>query len=368
MQKNAFIFSGRLQYRLLRHIVFWLVCFTGQSLAGVGGPAFFGVLTHNMLVEYTLVPALYLPGQFFLVYMLLYFVVPNYILKTRYYQALAWIVLLTIISAAISTLIYAPLIDPVRTHFMTFAGGIRFQAENWVANLPAGFIFSLRAVVTVAGFAVAIKLMKYWYEKEYVNSILQKEKLDAELQSLKAQLHPHFLFNTLNNIYSITENTSPIASEMLIKLSHLLRYILYECNKPVIKLSQEFKIIEDYAALEIARYKNIEADIRLAEGAGHYTIAPLLLLPLVENCFKHGTSKMIDHPWMNISAVVKNDLLNVKVINGKPGGRNGNFMEGIGLANLKKRLQLLYPAKHQLEVICDEDVFIVQLNIHLTAA
>jgi hypothetical protein len=112
-------------------------------------------------------------------------------------------------------------------------------------RLPYDFFFGLQAVINVAGFAAAIKLMKHWYEKEHRNNILQREKLDAELQSLKAQLHPHFLFNTLNNIYSIAENTSPLASGMLLKLSALLRYILYECDRPLVKLSQEFTLIKD---------------------------------------------------------------------------------------------------------------------------
>jgi LytS/YehU family sensor histidine kinase len=237
------------------------------------------------------------------------------------------------------------------------------------AQLPFEFLFGLRAVINVAGFAAAFKLMKYWYEKEYLNSVLQKEKLDAELQSLKAQLHPHFLFNTLNNIYSITENVSRPASDMLLKLSALLRYILYECNRPLVKLPQEFKLIEDYIALEKVRYKHIELDVRLIDKAEGYNIAPLLLLPLVENCFKHGTSQVIEQPWINITTELKENIFAIKLINGKPVGNGmNNFTEGIGLSNVKKRLNLLYPGRHELVVIAEGEVFIVQLKLNLAPA
>ncbi len=133
--------------------------------------------------------------------------------------------------------------------------------------------------------------------KRYVNSILEKEKLNAELQSLKAQVHPHFLFNTLNNIYGVVENTSPQGSDMILRLSALLRYILYECNNPFIRLGQEFKIIHDYIALERARYSDtLDLQVELPGNVDGCLIAPLLLLPLVENCFKHGTSRVLEHP------------------------------------------------------------------------
>ena len=208
--------------------------------------------------------------------------------------------------------------------------------------------------------------MKYWYEKEYRNTVLQREKLDAELQSLKAQLHPHFLFNTLNNIYSITENTSPLGSDMIMRLSELLRYMLYECNHPFVTLSQECKMIEDYITLEKMRYRQLDCSVQLPQGTDHALIAPLLLLPLVENCFKHGTSQVLRQPWIKIQAELKAGILVVKLINGKPpSGTPANVADGIGLKNLKKRLELLYPGKHELSILAEEDVYIVNCKIDL---
>ncbi|MBS1567729.1 MAG: histidine kinase, partial [Bacteroidetes bacterium] len=114
----------------------------------------------------------------------------------------------------------------------------------------------LRGGLTIAGFAATIKLMKYWYTKERKNLQLQKENAESQLQLLKAQVHPHFFFNTLNNIYSYTQNTSAVASKLVMGLSDMLRYMLYECNQPLVSLDKELKLLKDYSVLEQIRYDN----------------------------------------------------------------------------------------------------------------
>jgi len=208
--------------------------------------------------------------------------------------------------------------------------------------------------------------MKYWYDNEYRKTVLQREKLDAELHSLKAQLHPHFLFNTLNNIYSITENTSPLGSDMVLRLSELLRYMLYECDHSFVTLSQECKMIEDYIALEKMRYRQLDCSVQLPAATEKALIVPLLLLPLVENCFKHGASQLLRQPWIKIQAELKANILTVKLINGKPASKTAaGPTDGIGLTNLKKRLELLYTGKHELSILAEEDVYIVNCKIDL---
>ena len=128
--------------------------------------------------------------------------------------------------------------------------------------------------------------MKYWYVKEQRNLQLQKENVEAQLQLLKAQVHPHFLFNTLNNIYSFTQNTSPVGSKLVTGLSDMLRFILYECNQPLVPLSKELKMIQDYINLEQIRYGNkLDIHLDFPENTNDLYIAPLLLLPLIENSF-----------------------------------------------------------------------------------
>src|SRR5579859_7084435 len=299
MQKLPFIFSNEIKYRLARHLVFWIMALFGMGLVGLSVRPLFNIgVSPGSLREHILQPILYLPGQLFLVYTLLYWAIPRYILHSRYRLAFLWIFLLTILAGFIATFFY-DLLMPFFSEYVMHRTARRILMDGkWIdlpapvfdpliRQLPNDFLFGMQAVLNVAGFAAAIKLMKHWYEKEYRNNILQREKLDAELQSLKAQLHPHFLFNTLNNIYSITENTSPLASGMLLKLSDLLRYILYDCDRPQVNLSQEFRLIDDYIQLEKVRYTDLDCRTNLPADVDDYSIVPLLLLPLVENCFKH---------------------------------------------------------------------------------
>jgi hypothetical protein len=362
MQRLPFLFSNHWTYRFARHGAFWLVASLGLGLVGLSIRPLFGAeISPGAFREHVIQPVLYLPGQVFLVYTLLYWVIPRFLLKSRYWEAVLWAVGLAVTSGFIGAASYDLLYIPFLAQFIPIE---RNMTVNLRQNLPFDFLFALRAILNVAGAAAALKLAKYWYEKEYLNSVLQREKLDAELQSLKAQLHPHFLFNTLNNIYSITENSSPLASGMLIQLSALLRYILYECDRPLVPLSKEFTLIRDYIELERVRYGSLELNTRLPAETNGYAIAPLLLLPLVENCFKHGTSRMLDQPWVSIEAEVDGGQLLVKLINGKLPGEEV-FTEGIGLANVRKRLDLLYPGRHELSILSEPDLFVVNLKLEL---
>jgi len=225
----------------------------------------------------------------------------------------------------------------------------------------------LRGAITIGGLAAAIKLMKYWHLKEQRNLQLQKENAEAGLQLLKAQVHPHFLFNTLNNIYSYTQNTSPVASKMITGLSDMLRYILYEGNRPLTSLHKELGMIEDYINLEKIRYGNrLELHIDLPENTQGLHIAPLLLLPLVENCFKHGTSTMLEQPWINLKITLQGKQMHMKLLNGKLNSPvEKQPLTGIGLNNVQMRLSLLYPGKHELTITSEDEVFMVNLKLEL---
>jgi LytS/YehU family sensor histidine kinase len=215
--------------------------------------------------------------------------------------------------------------------------------------------------------AAAIKLMKYWYLKEQRNLQLQKENSDAQLQLLKAQVHPHFLFNTLNNIYSHTQGNSPIASRLVMGLGDMLRYMLYECNQPLVPLSKELKMLQDYIILEKIRYGNsLEIQVDMPEDTSNLMIAPLLLLPFVENCFKHGASHMLERPWISLHLTIENKVMKMKLLNGKAANYQPiKSASGIGIGNVRKRLDLIYPEKYNLDVQNEEEIFIVNLKLSL---
>jgi sensor histidine kinase YesM len=225
----------------------------------------------------------------------------------------------------------------------------------------------LTSLPIVAGFALMIKLIKRWWLKQKETEQLANEKTKAELQLLKAQIHPHFLFNTLNNIYFFTLSGSPKAPEMINKLSGLLHYILNECNQPLVPLQKEITMIHDYTALEKIRYgEQMAMTIDIQEDGTEKLIAPLLLIPFVENSFKHGASRMLTNPWVKLRISVENNMLHFLIMNSRPIDEEPQLTKGnIGLKNVKKRLQLLYPGAHELNIVSELESFAVYLKIRL---
>jgi len=220
---------------------------------------------------------------------------------------------------------------------------------------------------TVVGFALAIKFLKRWYLKQKETSVLIRENINAELRLLKAQLHPHFLFNTLNNIYSFILNESPKAPDMIKKLSGMLKYILNECTHSLVPLGKELFMIQDYMALEQIRYGDtLNMSLHIQGNQTGKMICPLLLIPFVENSFKHGASRMITHPWVRLDINIEDHTLEFNLSNNKPEWKsNVTAKKGIGLNNVKKRLQLLYPGAHSLNIIENDTSFDVSMKIVL---
>ncbi|GAB3983627.1 hypothetical protein GCM10028806_57120 [Spirosoma terrae] len=253
------------------------------------------------------------------------------------------------------------LVDPVRTYL-----GLRTSGNTFFFAMMAG----LRGAITIGGFAVAIKLIKVWYLKQQAYQQIDREKLQAELELLKSQVHPHFLFNTLNNLYSLTLNKSDHASAVVLKLSDLLRYMLYECNVPAVSLKKELDFLRNYIALEQLRYGDrLDMSVSISGDHEHKLIAPLLLIPFLENAFKHGTSEQLEQAWMHVELSVQGTTLKFKVINSRETmPHEETYTGGIGLQNVQKRLQLLYPNKHDLRIVAGEETFMVMLSVELLTA
>jgi LytS/YehU family sensor histidine kinase len=295
----------------------------------------------------------------------MYFVIPRYLLKQKYWLTAFWVIILCLVTAFIAAGLSLTVIRYVRYSIMgdVFASYEHYTSTTVFLSLMAG----LRGGISIAGIAAAIKLMKYWYVKEQRNLQLQKENIAAQLQLLKAQVHPHFLFNTLNNIYSHTQKVAPTASALVMGLSDLLRYILHEGSKQSVPLSKELKMVEDYILLEQIRYGNrLEINKELPSETDELTIAPLLLLPFIENCFKHGTSNMLEQAWIRLAIDLDGNNLKMTLLNAKvPVKDDYKPISGIGISNVRKRLGLLYPGKHDLAIREEEDVFIVKLTVEL---
>jgi sensor histidine kinase YesM len=367
MQQYPFIFSDEWHYKIRRHVAFWVFWgvfqgFLYSFMAANSVMGYFRQVPLSILESF-----IYLGAHMFLAYSLIYFVIPRFLLKQRYWQTAVITITCFFITAIVSTIIGHYIIDPLRIYTIgdEYAHSpYRLASTNFHLSLMAG----LRGGLTVGGIAAAIKLMKHWYTKEQRNLQLQRDNIESQLQLLKAQVHPHFLFNTLNNIYSYTQNSSPTAAKMVAGLSDLLRFMLYEGDQRIVPLARELKMVRDYVNLEQIRYGNkLDIHLDIPGKTNDLYIAPLLLLPLVENCFKHGTSNMLEQPWINLQLSIQGNEMRMKLINGKVAepvthlpGENG-----IGIANVQKRLSLLYPGKHELSITNDTDVFIVNLKIEL---
>lgn len=197
---------------------------------------------------------------------------------------------------------------------------------------------------------------------------LRIEKQEAELNYLKSQTNPHFLFNTLNNIYSLTRDKSDLAPESVLRLSKILRYMLYEAGGNYIAIEQELKIMSDYIELEKLRYDeslriNFNYDVEDMKQA----LPPLLLIPLVENAFKHGVSETRGRPFVDIHLSIKQRQLSFTVKNSNEvSPEDRNVKENIGLSNLRRQLELLYK-DYSLSVVPSDGVFTASLKINLAS-
>jgi uncharacterized membrane-anchored protein YhcB (DUF1043 family) len=371
MHRYPFIFSDKFKYRFSRHFLWWFAWWLFQGLLYSFTPLLLRSQPawNRFLISY-IEAFFFLMPHMFMAYALMYFVIPKFIVKGKYVTSALVVAGICIVAAFLSAAINNYLLIYIRRAVLIDNGQMARLYTN-ETSIWLSLLAGLRGGITIGGFAAAIKLMKYWYIKEQRNLQLQKENTESQLQLLKAQVHPHFLFNTLNNIYSHTQATAPVASQLVMGLSDMLRYMLYECRQDKVPLDKELKMLQDYTTLEKIRYGNqLELNVDIPDHTENLTIAPLLLLPFVENAFKHGSSHIIDQPWISLSVTIDEKIMRLKVVNGKASthARPVPGHGGIGISNVRKRLDLIYPNRHVLDITDEEDVFIVNLKIELDKA
>ncbi|OHX67177.1 sensor histidine kinase [Flammeovirga pacifica] len=203
---------------------------------------------------------------------------------------------------------------------------------------------------------------------------LEKEKLEIgfqlkelELNTLKDQIHPHFLFNTLNNIYGLAIEKSDDLPQVLLQLSSLLDYLVYQSKEEKVTLNKEIKVLKEYIALEQLRLDNrLSFQFKQQDFDESINIIPFLLFPMIENAFKHGIKSNTENAFLHIQTEIIEDIFVFKVSNSKPSNVSNTSKRGTGLENLRKRLSLCYPNQHQLEITEDKQQYTIQLSLHLT--
>ena len=219
-------------------------------------------------------------------------------------------------------------------------------------------------LLSTAGVAAGLHLHGQWRRQQLANARLARENAQAELHLLQAQLHPHFLFNTLNNLYALTLRQSAQAPEVVERLTGLLHFVVAQGSAPLVTLADEVALLRNYLALEQLRYGPRLSLAFEAEGlppAGR--LAPLLLLPLVENAFKHGPAAQLGRARVCIRLALADGLFSCVIENSRGPAPAAGGAAGIGLRNVRQRLHLLYPQRHHLAVEERADSFTVRLSL-----
>jgi two-component system LytT family sensor kinase len=345
--------------RVSLHVVFWLAYVTEDTTliylwdkdllyrASTGHQLELAIL--NSLTS--LIPKL------LFIYYVLYYNLPRLLnersLRGRYiFQLLLALVVALLLYRAISVFFQGPVLYHGLAHFGPYFSGRRILQSV----MDIGF---------ASGAAIMIKQFRLQLASKEKENNLIRDKLETELKFLKNQTNPHFLFNTLNNIYALARKRSDETADVVMKLSKLLRFMLYESRNAQIRISDEIKILDDYIELEKLRYTErlTLSFIREIDNENE-PIAPLLLIPFVENAFKHGASESRFESYINLEMTLQDGILEFHVENTKEDdGKRAND-ENIGLANVRRQLELLYE-EHEVSIQCEPAVFKVFLKINL---
>ncbi len=249
------------------------------------------------------------------------------------------------------------------TYPLYYPQAISSQSFLFIPKLIIEFV-NLYLIVSVYGMFYFIRS---WYEQQSIMQELKQEKTTAELQLLKSQVHPHFIFNTLNNIYAVTFKKSPETANYLLKLASFLDYNLYNSQQEYVGLEEELDYIQNFVALQKLRFgEKVDVSFHRYGKTDNLKIAPLLLLPLIENCFKHGVGSSVEDSWVRVEVSGKEGEINFKIENSKePNCTTGSKNGGLGLENVKKRLELIYPGCHELRLFEEPNAYLALLKIKI---
>jgi sensor histidine kinase YesM len=286
-------------------------------------------------------------------YLNLHYFLPKYAHKKRY-GAYVTAVLISVIAYVLLQSLYD-------FYLYGFVVGPMYNS-----NLLEAISYNFFSALWYLSLMLALKLSLDWYGQQLIIQQITVEKLHAEVDFLRAQVNPHFLFNILNNLYALTLKKSELAPDVVLKLSAMMEYMLYDSNDEKVLLDKELGYLHNYIELERLRFNGgAYITLTMDQAVEGQTIAPLLLLPLVENAFKHGLSRQTENGWLKVTIGLNGKTLTMQVENTKPVLVNAATKGGIGLNNLRKRLDLLYPGRHELELEDEVNTFKARLVIEL---
>ena len=328
------------------HILFWMAYFLFWTLYSI-----YGYKTPP--IQASLITFIWFLGQASVSYMAIYWLVPRFFNTKRYYS-LTFFLLSGLLLSALFILV------AMTGVFHLFNKQIPYIHKS-------EYLYILIANCYTTFLVVAIKSIRDKLRSDRRNALLEKEKTENELRFLKSQMNPHFLFNAINSIYVLIKKDPDFAGLTLVKFADMLRYQLYECNADEIPIEKEIGYLDNYIELEkLRKGKEIKTRYTVGTTTCNFTIAPLLLIPFVENAFKYVSSCPDKNNFVTVDLNYQDDIFELSVENTMD---EDNVMPkertwgGIGLENVRRRLELIYKGRHALDISTKGDIHSVLLTI-----
>lgn len=361
-----FMFSEKNWHRLRRHLVFWLlwwIYFTTSyyhyEQAGLQKVEF-----EPWGFPFIIKSVLLLSIHAIACYYFINYLVPKYLFTKKYAALVAQIFALTcliLLSSYILHEVVFPLVDNA------FDNNPVIPNQNILWTSIASGVLSAPKIISAA---VAVKLLKRWYLKQKEKEQLEKEKLITDLQLLKAQIHPEFLFSSLDELFLLAQKKDTAkASTLLLRLADILSYVLYECENAFVPLEKEIKTIRDYLVLQKIRMGNrLELDITEREDFGSIRIVPLLLFPFIESSFSCIDNKRLERNWINVQFQIDDEKFEMKLIHGKATESCTSPSTEDALNKTIKRLDFFYAGNYELKTTVEPEIMMTYLKISLDKA
>ncbi|OJJ22953.1 hypothetical protein BKI52_00955 [marine bacterium AO1-C] len=353
-EENAF-WNFAVQNRVLTHILFWLFVW---FIAPITSSESIKDLKEAFLFRGVAMPMKIIPTYF-----LVYYLNPYFLHRKKYLQYATYF----IVSSVIFTIIYRF----NNIHIAETLAGLPHPKESLGQIISEAHFTFPNYLPRVYLFTILFLFLKNYKSnelKKYQIITLEREKAKAELNFLKAQIHPHFLFNTLNNLYALTLDKSDDAPEVVAKLADMLDYMLYQCTEPKVLVNKEIELINNYIDLEKLRYGHrLQLEFTHSLDDSQAQIAPLILISVVENAFKHGASTAMQDIVIQVSLEVVQHQLHFRVFNTKSEASNNaaSYKKGIGVKNIQRQLELVYPGRYEWQVIEEPQSYEVNFRLNL---
>lgn len=357
------IFSVRYLYF---YILYWIIYVLFFSIQRSTAQHYF-LLLNGLDINYMdsfriafLTNLAYLPGVVIVTHLVVNYILPEFYFTNRFYLFSLLVILVILFYPVVQYIERLYIVDP-----FIFNDPDDYSLYSYSSTMLI-FVFGM---APLAGHKIAI----YLRDRALLQQKMEQERLEAEiklkeaeLKLLKSQIHPHFLFNTLNNLYSLSLEKSDRAPDLIIRLADMLSYIIYDCNSEKVPLTKEVDFLNSFIELQKVRYDSCDIHFAINGDLNNKQIAPMILHTFIDNSFKHGPDKDSGNSWIKISLGLKEEVLFFTVINSTiKDEMYENKASGIGISNAMKRLNLIYPERHDLVINHSSNRYSVFLKIEL---